>query len=155
MTLYIVIAVAVLLVIAFIILDRACFVVSIGLCVPRRWKGHLFGNPCNARISIWHCGLFSLIRFDTVNPVQTFSDFLMANESLEDYLAVRRPQVRARLRRQEAKARAQARAQVQDGLRMWRDNAMEANERANVLQHRVYALETTVRTLRGMGDDGK
>ncbi len=111
---------------------------------------NLYGHADTVPLTRIRCGIVTFIRFRTLHPVEGYDEFLRANASLEDFLATKRPQVRAKLNAAIHKAKKQARAEVADEVRYWKEAYQEQHGRVGELQQRVWALETTVKTLSGM-----
>lgn len=126
------------------------FVMQFGLTGFGIKRCNLFGHTDTVPLTLIRCGIVSFIRFRTLHPVEGYDEFLRANLSLQDFLAIKRPQVRIRLRAEVHKAKRQARAEVADELRYWREAYQEQHARVSGLQQRVWDLETTVKTLSGL-----
>ncbi|WP_045952785.1 hypothetical protein [Achromobacter xylosoxidans] len=126
------------------------FVTQFGLTGFGIKRCNLFGHADTVPLTLIRCGIVSFIRFRTLHPVESYDEFLRANMSLQDFLDLKRPQTRARFRAEVHKAKRKAQAGVADELRYWREAYQEQHARVGELQQRVYALETTVKTLTGL-----
>ncbi|CAB3870921.1 hypothetical protein [Achromobacter deleyi] len=126
------------------------FVTHFGLTGFGIKRCNLFGHADTVPLTLIRCGIVSFIRFRTLHPVESYDEFLRAGMSLQDYLALKRPRVRTRLRAEVHKAKRQARAEVADEVRYWREAYQEQHARVGELQQRVWALQTTVKTLSGL-----
>lgn len=113
-------------------------------------RGWLFGDREGAPITLLRCGLLAFVLVKSLHTAESYSDFLKANVTLEEYLAVKRPKIRLAQRHAAAKARKQAQAEVADRLDYWKQCHQEEYQRRIELQQRIYRLETTVKTLTEM-----
>lgn len=113
-------------------------------------RGWLFGDREGAPITLLRCGLIAFVLVKSLHTAESYSDFLKANVTLAEYLAVKRPKIRLAQRHAVGKARKQAQAEAAEQLDYWKQCHQKEYERCIELQTRVYRLETTVKTLTEM-----
>lgn len=113
-------------------------------------RGWLFGDREGAPITLLRCGLVAFVFVKSLRAAESYSDFLKANTTLEEYLAMKRPRVCQTIKLAEAKARKQAQANAAEQLEYWKQCHQKEFVLRTELQQRVYRLETTVKTLTEM-----